>query len=251
MIIVVDESWRDETGIYVPRLQAAIKVSEGLHASLNTYWPGCFFSTPDPSVGASVALRLGVYANNIFSTSLQVSKEIENQWLKGLFVLVPMSSRFVVESWGAIHFARITLDRLIKYKDAEREENRVKRFIFGSRVDKNSRVQLPFGGVTDNQSFNVMDFIDSLSDVSEESIEDYKFLSEASHPNFIQSTWFQLAGPPLPNWSNDAYKIIGHPLLERTVQAIERATSGIQSDMVHILAASTHYVNAEMGGFEA
>lgn len=251
MAIVVDESWRDETGIYVPRLDAAIEVSEELRTSLNIYWPGCFLSTPDPSVGASLALRLGIYANNIFSISLQVSREIENQWQKGLFVLVPMSSRFVVESWGAIHFARITLDRLIKDKDIKREESRVERLIFGSRLDKNSNVQLPFGGVNDSQSFNVMNFIDSLSDVSQESIEDYKILSEASHPNFIQSFYFQLAGPPLPNWGNDNYKIHGHLLLERTVQAIERTTSGIQSDMVHILASSTHYVNAEMGGFEA
>ena len=244
-----DGSWCDETGIYLQRLDAAAAVSEELHASYKTYWPGCFFSTADPSDGASVALQLGVYASNIFTTSLHVSMELPNQWRKGLFVLVPMSSRFVIESWGAIHFARITLDRLIKEKDVEREKSRVKRLTFGSRLDKHSKVELPFvsGGVTDSQSFNVMNFIDSLSDVSKESIENYNFLSEASHPNFLQSSYFQLAGPPLANWGNDRYKTHGHQLLERTVQSIERATSGIQTDMVHILESATQHINSEMG----
>lgn len=246
METIVDESWREETCIYISRLDSAIEVSEKLRNSFNTYWPGCFFSTLNPSNSVRVAIRLGVYANNIFSTSLLVSRELRNQWKKGIFVLVPLSSRFFIENWGAVHFARTTLDRLINEKVVEREESRVERLTFGSRLDKQSEIQLPFGGVTNSQSFNVMNFIDSLKDVSEESIEDYNFLSEASHPNFIQSTYFQLAGPPLSNWANDAYKTHGHQLLERTVRAIERAASGIQSDMVHILESATHHANSEL-----
>jgi hypothetical protein len=245
MEIIMDESWRDETSGYLPRIRAANEISIELRESFNKYWPGCFFSTNNPTVGASVAIRLGVYANNIFSTSLQVSQEIDNQWNNGLFVIVPMSSRFVIESWGAIHFARTTLDRLLKDGDVEREEKRVKRLTFGSRSDKQSEIKLPFGGVTDNQSFNVMNFIDSLADVSKEAIENYNFFSEASHPNFVQSSYFQLAGPPLPNWTNDCYKNHGHKLLERKVLAIEQATSGIQSDMAHILKEVTSYVESE------
>jgi hypothetical protein len=247
MNIIDDKLWGEETGIYLKRLDAAAEVSEELNAIYKKYWPGCFFSTSDPSDSASIALQLGVYASNIYSTSLRVSMEIPNQWRKGIFVLVPMSVRFIIENWGAIHFARQTLDRLITHNDVEREKNRVKRLLFGS---KNFPVRLPFIGeaTATNESFSVMCFIKSLSDVSPKSIEDYNFLSEASHPNFIQSYYFQLAGPPLPNWSNDNYKKHGHQLLERTVQAIEQAACGIQTDMIHILELASQHVDSEMSG---
>jgi hypothetical protein len=243
----VDELWFEETSPYLPRLIVAKGIADELRSSFAKR-PGVFFTTKNPTPGASVAIRLGVYANNIFSTSLLVSCEIENQWRRGQFVLVPLSSRFLIESWGAVHFARTTLDRLIKDSDVQREENRVSRLTFGSRLDKQSEVELPFidGGSTSFQSFNVMCFIDSLSELGSEPREAYNFLSEASHPNFIQSSYFQLAGPPLPNWKNESYKFHGHQLLERTVKAIELATSGIQSDIAHILDVATHYIENEM-----
>lgn len=245
MHIVVDESWREETGIYLKRLNDALTISDEWGGSFKKYWPGCFFSTHDPTNSAAIALRLGIYATNIFSTSLQASGEIENQWGKGIFVLVPLSARFLLESWGSVHFSRITLTRLIEHNDIEREENRVNRLTHGSILDKESKVVLPFGGETDTQSFNVMNFIDSLSDVGDQPKIFYNFLCEACHPNFVQSSYFQLAGPTLPNWSNDSYKELGHQVLEKTVKAIEFASSGIQSDILYILETATQYIEDE------
>ena len=239
--IVSDNRWQEETSRYIPRLEAAIDISAELKYAIKTYWPGCFFPTRKPSRGASVAIKLGVYTNNVFSTSLLISRAIVNQWRSGLFVLVPLSNRFVIESWGAIHFARRTLDRLIQYNDVEREENRVNRLTFGSRSD----VQLPWGGLSNETSFNVTTFIESLSDVNNQAEEFYNFLSEACHPNFIQSMYFQMAGPPLANWNNDNYKEHAHKLLNKTVTALGASMSGIHADVTHVMEAATNYVNTE------
>ncbi len=248
MNISQKELWQKETGIYLNRLDDAAKISEELIESYNIYWPGVFFSTPEPSDSASVALKIGVYASNLFSTSLLVSQEVPEQWKKGLFVLIPISIRFVIEIWGAIHYARKKLDYLIKEGKVEEVKERIEQLLFGARIDKNSKVRLPFidAGFTDKQSINIMTFIDSLKDVSQESIENYNFLCEASHPNFVQSTYFQLAGPPLPNWGNGGYRTHAHELLEKTVNAFVVATSGMQTDLVHILKTATVHVNSEM-----
>lgn len=246
-----DESWREETGPYLARLISATQIADEWAESYQKYWPGYFFSTAQPTAGASVAIRLGVYANNIFSSARVVSREIESQWRNGSFVLIPISVRFILESWGAIHFSRTTLERLLTEKNVKREEERVNRLTHGSRIDKQSMVQLPFGGETNKQSFNVMNFIDSLSDVGNEPAEGYNFLCEASHPNCFQSTYFQLAGPPLSNWGNENYKQHGHQLLNKTVEIMELAMAGIKTDVLYMLEAGTSYVESEMGGNEA
>lgn len=247
MLVQTDNDlWRTETDIYLPRIKASTEITEELHDSFNKYWPGCFSSTPNPSDSTSVALQLAVYTSSIFSSSMRVSLEIPCQWEKGLFILIPISTRYVIECCGAIHFSRKILDRLIKDQNIEEEKIRINKLIYGSRIDKNSKVQIPFigSGFTEIQSTNVMTFIDSLKNTSPELIEDYNFLCEASHPNFIQSMYYQLAGPPSHNWSNDAYKTTGHQILERTVQAFERARILIQADIIHIFENSTNYVNS-------
>lgn len=251
MEISHDESWREETGLYLARLISASQMTDEWCADYKKYWPGCFWSTAQPTTGASIAIRLCVYASSVFSSALVVSREIENQWKSGVFVLVPIGVRFLVESWGAIHFARITLERLLRENNIEREEERVNRLTHGSRINKNSMVRMPFGGETNKQSFNVMDFIDSLADVGNEPAEGYKFLCEASHPNFVQSTYFRLAGPPLANWANDAYKQHSHQLLNKTVEIMELAMAGIKSDFLHMLEVGTSYVESERDDNEA
>jgi hypothetical protein len=70
----------------------------------------------------------------------------------------------------------------------------------------------------------------------------YAFLSEASHPNAAQNSWFQMAGPPISNWDNLAFKVHGHKLLTELVEILECTGRHIQADFVAVLEMANEYL---------
>ncbi len=232
------DSWREETMRYRSLVETAASVDAAAAGVISAYWPGAFRPDFEPAPQVSIASRLGIYAANLFAMASQVRGVVRDQWLSGLFVVVPLNTRFVLEMWGAIHFARLTLERLVREGDVEREEERTNRLTFGAR----SPVLLPWGGLADRRSFNVLDFIRGLTDACADSEELYNFLSEASHPNLFQSLYFQMAGPPLSNWNNNAFKQQGHSLLSKTLQAFEASARGMDQDIVTLLKDGTEYI---------
>jgi hypothetical protein len=237
-ILVPNESWREETAPYRSRLETAASVDPAAIDAMTAYWPGVLWPNGVPPPQVSVVSRLGIYAVNLFGTALQVRRVVRDQWLSGLFVVVPLSTRFVLETWGAIQFARLTFERLLREGNVDREEERTNRLTFGARFP----VQLPWGGVTDEKSFNVLEFVRGLSDARVDAEELYNFLSEASHPNMLQHSYFQMAGPPISNWNNAAFKPRGHSLLSKTLEAFEASARGMDQDIVTILRDGTDFI---------
>ena len=236
--IQLSDSWKGETSVYLPRIDAALQLDNKLKSIFKTNWLRQHCPGPAVSEVSSIAIRIALYANSVFSVSFQSFPEIKSLWSSGKFVLIPVVVRYIYECWGAVHYSRNTLQRLIVEEDIERELKRVNRLTFGSR----SEVRLPFGGNADEQSINVLTFIQSLSDIVGDSEEKYGFLSEACHPNMFQSRYFQLAGPPMSNWKNELFKKHGHELLEQTVVIIETMCSGIQDDLIDIMESCQRYV---------
>ncbi len=233
----MSDSWKKETSGYIPKIENAIQLNSNLQATLEENWLSNYFPGPKVSEASNIALRICAYVNCLFSVSYQSFPEMRSLWCSGQFVLIPLVVRYIYECRGAIHYSRKTLERLISEGNIEREKSRVNRLNFGTR----SKVKLPGGGDVTEKSINVMTFIQSLSDI-ENSEEIYGFLSEACHPNMTQSTYFQLAGPPLSNWGNDTFKDCGHELLGKTVTIIENTCSGIQTDVNDILISARTYV---------
>lgn len=241
-ILVPKDTWREETARYKLRLDAAVAVDAAATNALSSYWPGVFWPESQPPPEAAIASRLATYAVNLFAMACQVRSIVRDQWLAGLFLVVPLNTRFVLEAWGAIHFARLTLDRLVQEGDLKREEQRTNRLTFGAR----SQVRLPWGGIADMQSFNVLEFVRGLTDVRPDAEELYNFLSEASHPNMIQNFYFQMAGPPISNWDNQAFNNHGHSLLNRTLEAFEASARGMEQDVAMLLKNGTQYIRQYM-----
>lgn len=239
--IVPDDAWKTETQPYLPRIEAAITLSGRLQDELLHQWPGRHFPGPAVSKASNLAILIGAYASSVFSVAFQSCAEVKRLWEAGQFVLVPLVVRYVYESWGAVHFSKSTLDRLISEEDVAREEKRVTRLTFGARTND---LKLPDGRYATEKSFSVMTFIRSLVEVGE-SEDTYSFLSEACHPSMVQSKYFQLAGPPLANWRNANYKAHGHELLERMTRIIESTCSGLQSDLFAILESGRIYVETK------
>jgi len=236
--IKLSDSWIGETSAYLPRIDAALQLDNKLKSTIKANWLGQHCPGSEVSEASSIVIRIALYANSVFSVSFQSFSEIKSLWSSGQFVLIPLVVRYLYECWGAVHYSRKTVQRLIAEEDIERELKRVNRLTFGAR----SEVKLPFGGNAEEKSINVLTFIQSLSDIDSNSEEQYGFLSEACHPNMFQSTYFQLAGPPLSNWENESFKKHGHELLEKTVVIIETMSSGIQDDLFNILNSCQNYV---------
>jgi hypothetical protein len=231
-------SWRREIERYLSRLKAVGTILPDTLETLSRLYPGNFWHKTPPSRGAVLASQVAVYSANLFSTAIQIRGVILEQWLTGLFLIVPLNTRFFFEIWGGIHFARTTLKRLVCDGNFDKEELRINRLIQGSRTE----IKVPWGGVSQERSFNVLDFIDGLADVRTDARSLYDFLSEASHPNFIQNIYFQIAGDPISNWDNERFNTHGHSLLDRTLVAFEVAASGVDSDIVALLQEGSSYV---------
>lgn len=238
MNIVADESWKKETLEYLGRIQSASELGSDLEAVLKENWLAMYFPGPEVSKASNLAIRLAAYANSLFYVTYKTTAEIQSLWSNGQFVLVPLLVRFSYECWAAIHYAKKTLNRLISEEDIEREEARVNRLNFGAR----SIVQLLDGKESTETSINVLTFIQNLSGIDSPE-EAYGFLSEACHPNMIQSFYFHMAGPPLSNWSNEQFSNHAHKLLEKAVSIIESTCMGIQKDVYEIHTAAQSYVN--------
>lgn len=248
-IMVPKESWRSEIKRYLPRLDAVTQLDskiEGFIKQYESFWP-------DPSTssgswceplhqGSLIAFNLMGYAVMNFNIAINIIIAIKEQWNSGLFVIVPLNTRFVFETWGAIHFSKSTLFRLCSEKNIQREQERLDRLIFGA---KKSEVILPFGGVAEKQSFSVMEFIRCLKDEYKDAEKIYDFLSEASHPNMFQNFYFLMAGPPISNWDNIGFKNHGRQLLDKTLTALEMASKGLQLDVLDILQIGTSYIEKQ------
>jgi len=234
------EPWHEEISQYVPRLEAASTIGPRVNNAQHLYWPGVFWPDSPPSRPASIAVTLGVYSVSLFSISQLVRSAVREHWLAGQFVIIPLTTRFLFEIWGALHFAQITLHALIKGGDLDRLARRVTRLALGSRA----HVLLPWGQASSQRSLNVAELVRTLRDVCPDGEDLYAFLSEASHPNFVQSTYFQMMGPPAPNWSNSRFREHAHALLNKTLGIFEIASEGTEDDLLVILEEGTRFIEA-------
>lgn len=229
-IPIAKESWKDETRIYHSRFENISTVSPKVAETIKNNYPGKYWDISDKDEKASVVSRIVIYAVNGFSYSLGLRPIIEQQFKQGQFMIVPLNIRFFFEMWGGLHYAKSLLEKIIKKENVEVEINKVNKLLSGAR----SEVMLPWGELATESSIHVMDFVRSIEKEYEGAEELYNFLCEASHPNFIQNGYFQMAGPPVSNWDNKKFKKHGHTLLEKTISIYELAVTSSESDILRV-----------------
>lgn len=227
------ESWKEETRIYHSRIESISAVSSEIAETIKNNYPGKYWDISGKDAKASIVSRIVIYAANGFSYTLGLRPIIEQQFKQGQFMIVPLNIRFFFEMWGGIHFAKSLLEEIAKKENVENVENelnKVNKLLMGAH----SEVMLPWGDLATESSIHANDFVRSIEKEHEGADELYNFLCEASHPNFVQNSYFQMAGPPVSNWDNEAFKKHGHTLLEKTVSIYELAVSSSESDILSI-----------------
>jgi len=237
--MVPKESWREETKIYHSRLERASSLSSEVGDTIKNKYPGKYWSSQPDDETTSVAIKIVIYAVTGFSYSLALRPIIEQQFKSGQFMIVPLNVRFFFEMWGGVHYAKSLLEKLSGKESVESEFKKVNKLLMGAR----SEVMLPWGGLATEPSIHIMDFIRSIEKDYKGSEELYNFLCEASHPNFVQNTYFQMAGPPVSNWDNVKFNEHGHKLLEKTLASYELAAYGSERDIIGALCLGDKLVN--------
>ncbi len=197
--------------------------------------------TYDPSKSGIVALQLSMFAIGCISTANQAVEAFSNLWGKGLFPTISLPARLIYELWGATHFAKKTLLQMQHSGDVDKALACAQRLVLGAR----SEVQLPWGGITNVNSINVMDFVRSLADIYPQPEDVYDFLCESCHPSYLRLTTWSMVGPPLQNWTNEKFRKQGHDLIDKTLYAVEQALEGIAFDAAETLDLSLTYIDAD------
>lgn len=229
-IIQPKDSWKEETKQYHSRLENISAVSDEVAEAIKSNFPGKYWDISDKDEKASVVSRIIIYAVNGFSYSLGLRPIIEQQFKQGQFMIFPLCVRFFFEMWGGVNYAKSLIEKISKKENVENELSKVNRLLTGAR----SEVMLPWGELATESSIHVMDFIRSIEKEHSGAEESYNFLCEASHPNFVQNGYFQMAGPPVSNWDNKAFNKHGHVLLDKTVSIYEQAANNSESDILGI-----------------
>jgi hypothetical protein len=148
-------------------------------------------------------------------------------WSEGRMVGVTSLVRFALEYWAALHFGRNIIEQFAADHDLNKAAPKAERLTFSGKTP----VALPWGGHTPNPAYDVLTFVEKLSKSHATALDDYNFLSEGSHPSFLQNTYFIMASKKYENYSNDAFKRHAHEILERTVNIMEKSSHGLLIDV--------------------
>ena len=230
--IVPNESWREIVAEYADRIQQIRDYDpwnrtvpkEPLLGAREVACP--FVATDDPRV-LVVAKRLSLFCGTTAFVAIQSAQTICDLWESGRFVLVPLNTRFVLESWSRMHYAVDVLNKMVKTGNIDKAEEWTERLTFGTR----SEITFPWGGKgNDVKAIHINDCLCSLQDVLPEYKSLYAFLSESSHPSFTENMYFMMAGPPISNWNNVPFRETMKPMIEKCLTILERSIEGVLAD---------------------
>jgi hypothetical protein len=221
--------WQIETEIYAPRIGKALDLLVSPLAECRKL-PMAPFSR-EPSMEEQLVYSIALFTWNGAIVADQLIDNIGLLWSQGRMVGVSGLARFAVEYWAAVYFGKKILTDYVDDKNLEEAVRKGARLTFSAKTP----VRLWLGGETANPAYSVMTFIDRLSAVRPDIKASYDFLSEASHPNFVQNTYFVIASRVYDNFSNDAFKAYAHEILERTVSIIETVAEGLAGDVIEIV----------------
>lgn len=136
------------------------------------------------------------------------------------------------------------MEKLIRTGDLEAAEQKVAKFLLGSRSD----LPLPWGGNSSENPVHVMEMIRQAEAAVPGTMATYEFLCNASHPCYLQHAYLVLAGSHFKSWSNAKFASHSHQTLNRTLEAAEDATRGIAKAGIVIMDTSMPIILAERGG---
>jgi hypothetical protein len=181
-------------------------------------------ATSVPSRDRQVALNLAYYNLGTLRVAAETISAIQTLWTADLLTGVPLQARLLFELWGAACFTEKLANRL---GDHELEENTFElseRLIGGSPFP----VPRPWAGDSSLLPVHVMDLVRSIEPVRKEAPEDYDFLSDASHPNYLQQMSFWMAGSAADNWRDRRFADYALGMLTRLVDLTETSLAGIK-----------------------
>ena len=234
------EKWRKEISIYHERLTAITKWRPIVDPNLISKFPDIPLSYM-PSQKGLATINISLYIMNNIPIILEASRAFSVLWNIGLFSTVTLPVRQIYETWGATHYAYKLLIAMNNSNEISKINAKLNRLLIGAR----SEVEMPWGGITNEKSINVMDFIRSLNDTYLDAEKTYGFLCESCHPSQIRLLEWSMASPYRSNWDNQVFNKRGHKLLEDTLQAIEIALNGFALDTKRTLEMALPCILAE------
>lgn len=234
------ERWKREILVYRDRINRIKNWSPIEDSTLLDDLPNIPLNY-EPSPQGLAAVRISTYVLNNTFAAHEASKAFVILWRLGQFTTISLPVRQIYELWGSSHYVGQLLSEIDSSKDIEKINRKLNRLLLGAR----SEVDLPWGGLSEEKSINVMDFIRSLTDTFPEAEKTYDFLCESCHPSFLKLVYMAQAGPLRSNWENEPFNNNGHKLLNNTLMAIETAQKGLAQDTKTTLEAILKYIRKE------
>jgi hypothetical protein len=220
MRIFMGKTWQVETQQYMPRLSALADHWVAAQKTLPKFQIPPF--SDEVTLEQSVAFHLASFAQNGLIVVDQLFDNVGLLWSQGRMVGISGLVRFSLKYWAAVFFALKIHRTYLKDQDLEEAARKTGRLTFSGKTP----VKLPWGGQTENVAYSILTLIDALNKERPTVRAAYDFLSEASHPNFLQNTYFIMSSRVYDNFSNEALRTHAHQILDRTLGALEQSVHG-------------------------
>lgn len=197
--------------------------------------------TYGPSNAGLIALNLAFHNIGTLRVANEAVLSFRTLWLSGLITGVALPARLLFELWGAACYAE---DLTIMLADQGRHSTAFDR---SAELFLGSRYPVPqfSGDIVDIPSIHVMDMVRAIRRVRPDATDTYSFLSEACHPNYLQQTYFWMAGPIGDNWGNDRFRSYAQGLFERLVDTVEATIKGLVEASRNVQRQSGEYIAAD------
>jgi hypothetical protein len=219
------KNWQTETIVYLPRLEAALRRID-LQPPFPKNIPPTPFDTP-PSLLQAVIYSAATFYELDWYRTRETIEAITMLWRKGYVSAAASLIRPVFELWGATHYMTEQLRIFYRNKNIDRLAQVVRRLATGAR----SEVLLPWGTPTTEQPIHVLDTIRSLSAVFPDAMTAYEALCESTHANQPRYLEWWFLGKTGDNWTNKTVQTRGHALIIKTIDIMEKVTTGIKTEI--------------------
>ncbi len=224
--------WEIETKPYVVRISNSLHLLSVLE-KVTAQLPKAPFDH-EISLEANLAFHAMLLARSSYVVVDQLFDNTGLLWSEGRMIGVSHLIRSAIEHRAVAHFCLTCIEEYSKSKNISKLQEQISKLTMGAKTP----IRLPWGDISSVEAYSVMKFIKLLGQQDQQVSQDYDLLSEGTHTNLMQNSYFVMASKKYDNFSNETFKQHAHELLDKHVSAIERTANGMRIEIPSLFNCS-------------
>lgn len=169
--------------------------------------------------------------HNYIQKNIEATKSFFLLTKKGFLSSAFSMNRMIFELWAAAYFIEKNIEDYIEFRDEERFKKLANRLFSGSKYP----TTLPWGENSIEKPIHINDMLRKLEEIYPNTMNNYDFLCEYTHPNFLMNYYAFLASKVDDLWNNPKFEKIIIDTLEKQGDSLLKSLKGIKVSVSKII----------------